>query len=446
MSESKHLVKNIFSLVIVQVANYVLPLISIPIVVRVIGPDNFGIINYYSAFVAYFMLLINYGFDYSGTRVIAAEPYNIEKRNLHFTKILYAKLMLFLISIILFFISLTFISHSQTETKVAIYTFLIAVSWVITPNWFFQGMQELKKLALFNFLSKLIFNLMIIFLIVKKEHFIWQPLILSLSQIFVSIISLLYAIKKFGINLMKTSFSAVFRLLWIDKMIFFSMLATHLYTDTNIVILGFYETKEHIGYFTAAWRLTFVFLVLLSLPTSQALFPYIAASFSKSIEKGILQIRRILPIIIYASLGFSVVLFFFGGIIIRNFYGEGFQPAVVVFRILTIVPVLSFINTILGLQTMVNLKMDTSYFLILLSGGIFSVIFNIIIVRNYGYVGGAWSWILAEAVIAIVLNHYLKKKGYSMFIWKNFSPRAVIAEVEILVKNFKNRKNASLEN
>lgn len=446
MSEQKHLIKNIFSLGIVQVANYVLPLISIPIVVRIIGPDSFGVINYYSSFVAYFMLLINYGFDYSGTRFIAIERDNAEKRNLHFTKVLYAKTILFALSAIIFFAALTFVSHSYNESKVAVYTFLIAISWVITPNWFYQGMQKLTQVALFNFLSKLLFNVLIIVIIRQKSYYIWQPLILSLSQILVSAISLQYAIRHFNIKLVRVTFKSVLDLLWEDRMIFFSMLATNLYTDTNIVILGFYETKEHIGYFTAAWRLMFVFLVLLSLPTSQAMFPYIAESFSKNINKGIVQIKRMLPLIIYASLGFSVVLYLAAGLIIHGFYGKNFDATVVIFRILTIVPVLSFINTVLGLQTMVNLKMDKAYFSIVFSGGLFSVVFNIIIINFYGYVGCAWSWIIAETLIALVLNWYLSKKGYKLFVAKYFNPLAIVEEMKTIAMNFKKGRAAKISN
>ena len=439
MNSKNNLVKNILSLGVVQVANYVLPLVSIPIIVRIIGPGNYGIINYYNSFIAYFILLINYGFDYSGTRYIAIEKDDVTKRNGHFTKILYAKCLLFSISLIIFSVSIIFISQSANETKVAIYTFLIAISWVLTPNWFYQGMQQLTKVALFNFLSKIIFTVLILLIIRQKSNFIWQPLILSLTQITVSAVSLIYAIKKFDISLTRVNLKSVLNLLWDDRMIFFSMLATNLYTDTNIVVLGLFETKEHVGYFTAAWKLIFVFLVIISFPVSQAMFPYIADTFSKNVHKGIEQIKRILPIIIYMAIGFSIVLYLCAAPLIRGFYGQDFDATIVIFRILTLVPVLSFINTVLGLQTMVNLKMDKAYFFIIFSGGLFSVIFNVIVIHYYGYIGSAWSWIVAEVAIAIILHAHLSSKGYQLFQRKNFAPKAVFIEVKTLVSGVKKR-------
>ena len=224
-------------------------------------------------------------------------------------------------------------------------------------------------------------------------------------------------------------------------MIFFSMLATNLYTDTNIVILGFYESREHVGYFTAAWKLLFVFLVVISLPIAQALFPFIAHSFSTSVNKGIAQIKRVLPIIIYLSLGTSIILYLSAGMLIHGFYGDRFTPSIPIFQILTLVPVLSFINSTLGLQTMVNLKMDKAYFFIIFSGGGFSVIFNVIIIHFYGYVGCAWSWIIAETIIAIIQSLYLKSKGYNLFQLNNFSPRIVTLEIKTIITNFRKPKS-----
>lgn len=440
MGDKKSLIKNIFSLGIVQIANYALPLVSIPIISRIIGASNYGILNYYNSFVAYFILLINYGFEYSGTRYIAIERDNAENRNHHFTKVLLAKCLLFVISVIVFAISINYVSKSLIETRVAIFTFLMTVSWVLSPNWFYQGMQQLTKVALFNLLSKVLFTIMVLLLITTKDNFLWQPLILSISQILVSAVSLGYAIRKFNIRLLKVSFKSVLDLIWDDRLIFFSMLATNLYTDTNIVVLGFFETKEHVGYFTAAWRLIFVFLVVFSFPISQAMFPYIAELFSKNLNKGIEQVKRILPMIIYLSIGFSGVLYLTAALIIKGFYGPAFIPAIIVFRILTIVPVLSFINTVLGLQTMVNLKMDKAFFVIIFSGSIFSVIFNIVVIHFYGYVGGAWSWIIAEAIIALTMNFYLTSKGYSLFVARNFTPQSIYSEFKLLVSNFKNSR------
>ncbi|SDP56898.1 polysaccharide transporter, PST family [Mucilaginibacter sp. OK268] len=441
MSNKRNLIKNILSLGVVQIANYLLPLISVPIIVRIIGPANYGIINYYSSFVAYFVLLINYGFEYSGTRFIAVEKDNIQKRNEHFTKILIAKFLLFIVSLVLFAGSIIFIAKSNSEIQVAVYTYLISISWVLSPNWFYQGMQKLTNVAIFNFVSKLLYTILILLIVTQKAYFVWQPLILSLIQILVAVISLIYAIKKFKISFIKVTMRSVLDLLVSDRMIFFTMIATNLYTDTNVVILGLYESKEHVGYFTAAWKFILIFLMIISLPLSQALFPFIAESFSKSKERGIEITRRILPVIIYFTSIVSFTLFLLSRILITGFYGHQFDKSIVIFRILTLVPILSYINTILCLQTMVSLKMDKLLFRIVLGSGIFSVIFNLFVIRTYGYIGSALSWVITEVIICFVSYYCLKRHDVELFDAQLFSPKSVLNEVKTLMLNLK-RKNA----
>ncbi len=61
-------VKNIIYMLSVQLVNYAFPLITIPIVAVAFGPEKIGVINYIAAIVAYFVLIVSYGFNYTGVR------------------------------------------------------------------------------------------------------------------------------------------------------------------------------------------------------------------------------------------------------------------------------------------------------------------------------------------------------------------------------------------
>jgi len=63
--------KNIISLYLLQISYYVLPLITVPYLVRVLGPEKFGLVAFGQSLVAFFALFVNYGFDLTATREIS---------------------------------------------------------------------------------------------------------------------------------------------------------------------------------------------------------------------------------------------------------------------------------------------------------------------------------------------------------------------------------------
>jgi O-antigen/teichoic acid export membrane protein len=166
----QQLTKNVISLTVVQIATYVMPLISVPIISRIIGPEKYGIINFAAAFITYFTLLISYSFDFSATRKLAKTPDDAEKRNQVFSEVFYTQCFLFIISTIAFTILLFTVEDFKANQTVLIFSYTLCLSFLFTQNWLYQAMQDLSKVALFNLVSRLLFTVSIILVIRRNEE------------------------------------------------------------------------------------------------------------------------------------------------------------------------------------------------------------------------------------------------------------------------------------
>ena len=437
----KGLIKNIFSLGVVQVANFAFPVITVLVVSRIIGPDKFGVINFAAAFVTYFTLLINYGFDLSATRVIAANRDNLEERNRIFNLVILAKLLLFGLSIVLFVGSLFLIPQLRQEKTVAIFSFIFCFSWVITPTWLYQGMQELSRVAIFNLSTKVLSTLIILLVIRVKSDYIWQPLALSLAQIAVGIYAFFFAIRRYRITLYWAPLKPVLKMLWTEKLLFFSTVVVNLYTTTNVVILGFMQSDTQVGYYTAGWRLITVVQALISLPLAQALFPFIGTAFAGGRERGLEVVRQLFPVVTLITLGAALMMWLFGPMAILLFYGEKFAPAIGVFRILVFVPMMIGWNNLLGVQTMINLKKDKMFFWITAAGAILSLGLNVLLVSLLGYKGSAWSWLITEMLITLMMFSVLYRDGITVLKGKYFHPANFVRLIQPIVLGIRKKMN-----
>ena len=99
----RSLIKNVVSLIGVQGANYIVPLITLPYLTRVLGVNAFGQVAFTQIIFQYFIMITDWGFSWSATKEIALVKHDREKLSVLFLKTWLAQLLLLLI---LFFILL----------------------------------------------------------------------------------------------------------------------------------------------------------------------------------------------------------------------------------------------------------------------------------------------------------------------------------------------------
>lgn len=428
-----NILKNITSLGLVQIANYVLPLISLPVYSRIIGPEKFGVISYAAVFVSYFNILISYGFDYTATREIAKDPHNAALRSKVFSEVFIAQLLLFLLSVFLFAGCLFFVKPLAVEKAVAIFSFFVCIGGLFSQNWLFQAMQDLSKIALFSFIGKLLFTILVLLMIRQQSDYIWQPLSVGLVGILVSVLSFYWAIKRYNLKLIKVPLKRISQLLWTEKTMFFSTVVISLYTTTNTVVLGLMRNELEVGYYSAAQKLIDVANRLINIPLSQVLFPFIGFALGQSREKGLAVIQRIFPLIILLTGAVSIGLFLLGPIVLLWFYGKDFLPCIPAFRVLAWIPMVLSCNNFFVIQLMLNLKMDKTVFYICAGGAVIGLILNVVMTHYMGYIGTAWNWLIVEIYITAAAYVVLLKGGINPINKNNFKYSSILSEVQSII-------------
>src|ERR1700676_1654043 len=92
---------NATSVMAVEAGSYILPLINIPYLLRVIGPEHYGLIAFSQAVMMYFVTLNDYGFNLSATRELAVHPEDPVLRSELYSAVMIIKCSLCLVSFLI---------------------------------------------------------------------------------------------------------------------------------------------------------------------------------------------------------------------------------------------------------------------------------------------------------------------------------------------------------
>lgn len=400
---------NYLYLLLIQGTNSLIPVIMLYYLSKIIGPDKFGELNFSQSFVNYFILIVSFGFDLTATREIS--DVNSDKNEI-FNNVIYSKAVLFIFSSLFFLTIIIYFDKFNINLKLHIATYLGVVGLLLFPTWYFQGIQNLKLLSIFNGVIKLMLALCAYLFIHKENEFWLFNFFLSISQIVVGIFSFFYAIKKFDLKMKIPDLSKILKTLRNSLTFFLTIAVINLYTTSNTFIIGIFKKTYDVGLFSAALKIENIFQTLFISMISQALFPAIGALISQNYEQGLKIWKKSSFIIITLNCFISIFLFSFSNEIISLFYGSYYIDSVKALKVLSFLPVIISISSVFGIQLMINLKHDRQYFIFTLIGASCGILLTTLFIQQSSYLLVCFSWVLTESIISILCIFFVINKKY----------------------------------
>jgi O-antigen/teichoic acid export membrane protein len=136
------LIWNTFNFLVFQVTRYLIPMAAIPYILHRIGPENFGIISVAYSSIMIFKVLVDYGFDISGVRLISRLQGDQQKTNNVFSNVFYIRFTIIILLGILLLLSTFFISAVDEHFSIYISTFLMLPGFVLQAIWVYTGAEK----------------------------------------------------------------------------------------------------------------------------------------------------------------------------------------------------------------------------------------------------------------------------------------------------------------
>lgn len=407
--EKKRLAGNIFSLGVLQGANYILPLLTVPYLVRVLGPEYFGLLAFAMATIAYFMLITDYGFNLSATRQISIHRDDKDKVNEIFSSVMIIKTALMVVSFGLMCLLVYSFEKFSQHWEVYFITFGMVIGQVLFPVWLFQGMERMKYITYLNIGAKAFFTVCIFIFVQEQADYLLVPLLTAMGFIVAGIWSLYLVKKEFNLRFIwQRSATLKFQLAegW---HVFFSSIAISLYTISTTFILGLFTNNTVVGYFAAADKIVQAVKGLYQ-PVSQAIYPLIGKKIHEDKQAGLAFIRKTTWVVGSGMFAISVLLFLLAEPIVNLLLGQQYQRSVLLLQIMAFLPFIIALSNMFGIQTMLNLGYKQAFSRILVAAAILGVGLSLILVPLYEGLGTAVTLLVVEVFVTALMWIYLKKK------------------------------------
>lgn len=406
-STARKLCFNFANYSIFQAINYLIPFITIPYIVRVVGVEKFGIVCFAQALCYYFRVITEYGFSITGVQEIAQHRNNFAKRSEIFTSVISIQIILCLTGFVILYILTIILSEMNEYRLVYLFSYGVVMAYILMSLWFYIGMEEMQYLNYISMFARSVYVILIFLLVKREKDFVLIPLFNSGSLILAGVLSFVFIFMRFKIKIISIRVVTLVNYLKSGLHIFISNFAINLYRNSNVLILGLVADKHAVGIYSAGEKVIKVFQSLFG-PITQTVFPYISRQKTIDPRKSIRLIRYLLIIISVVSGFITILIFIFAKPITLFVLGSEFQKVTSIIQIGCFVICLGVINYIVGIIFMTNFDLKREFLRSVIITGLLNILLCFFLSFFWEEIGAAIAFTSAELLLLLIMIFFIR--------------------------------------
>lgn len=403
--DNSQLLKNFFSLAMLKLINAVLPFVTLPYLIKVLGIRQYGAIILAISLIAYFQAVTDYGFNLSATREIAKHRTSKQQLSFIYSKTIITKMYLLLFCLTILIPVILLVPQFKEDLLVYLLMCLMLVGQTLFPEWFFRGVEQMGYIATLNLVVKLSFTIGVFVLIKAPQDYWLYPFLLGVSYIIVSFISHYIIISKFDLKLVFIDVGRVKKSLKLGFPLFINQFAPNFYNNTTNFLVGMILGKSYAGYFGATRQVVQILTVLNSVVSGVA-FPYLI----RYKDKFAVFSRYYITFIAIFSISLVLIHQYIFDII-----GIDFKYDSEVFYILILGFLAIVFHTVYSTNYLISRGYDYVVMKLTILTSVIGFILSFPLIYNFGLIGGATNIFISQLILGSGGYFYFKrinKKGY----------------------------------
>ena len=383
-------------------------------VARYLGPKQFGMFSYVTAFVAIFSTIAKLGLDGIVVRDLVNDPL---KSNAYLGTAFWLKLFGGLIALVVIVFATLLISNDHTTN---LYIFIIASGIIFQSfevvDFYFQSRVLSKFVSLCKMTQLLLSSLLKIYFVLTGADLFWFVVVSFIDQLSLAVtFYIAYKYQKndnfyhhfdLGIakNFLKFSWPMIF-----------SGLVVMVYMRIDQIMIKEMLGDKELGVYSSAVRLSEAWYFIPMVITS-SLFPAIVSAKKISKELYYSRLQNLYTFMVWMSIAIAIPMTFLSDWLVMLLYGEAYIGAGKILMIQTWAGVFVFLG-VASSSWLTSENLQIIAFYRTLGGAIINIVLNLLLIPVYGITGAAIAT-LVSYMFAGFLFDMLNRNTKKMFLMK----------------------------
>ncbi|AFT87823.1 flippase [Paraburkholderia phenoliruptrix] len=406
--------KTLLYLILIQGGNYIVPLLMLPYLGHVLGAREFGVLAYCQAVAQYMVLLTDYGFNFTATRLVSVKRDHPEGLAEVYTSTFAARLVLVAAALLLIVAGIAYVPDLRDHADVLAALFVGIVANAVTPIWLFQGLERMRALVLPTFVSRLL-GLVFLYLAVKGPgDAALAALGVSLGNVLLAVCALWILHRNRLVKLVGISATKIAEALKDGFPLFFSFVLISFYVNFNSILLNYFHGPEVVGQFAMADKIR-VAAQAMFMVISQAFYPRISQYHTTDRQAAQRLMRMAMLAVFSTSISLFIGIELLAAWGIETWVGPQFDASIPLLRLEAVLPPIISVAVVFGDLGLLAQGRARSLTNVFLGATVLHLLYVVPLTRYGGAKGTIAAVILTEVV------------GAAAFMWLYFrgaAPRA----------------------
>ncbi|WP_438059311.1 flippase [Streptococcus ruminicola] len=387
-----------------SILNLIFPLVTFPYVSRVLRADGIGKYNFSNSVVSYFLLIAALGITNYAVREGAKLRDDREKFSIFASQVFTINFISTLVAYILLFMCL-FLFKNLRAYKIAILIFSLQVFFTtIGVEWIYTIYEEYVYITVRSIAFKVISMFMLFLFVRKSNDYLNYAAITVFASVGSNILNYLHS-KKFCDIRLVSGVDCIKHLKPIF-VIFATGIATQIYVNSDITILGILKGDYSVGIYSVSSKIYNIVKML-----AQALVivtvPRLSMLLGKSrMTEFVNLLSRVTNILAMITIPATVGLYMLAPQVITIISGVGYMRGVSSLRLLCPALLFSVFSWILAYCVLLPSKREKYFFTAAVISAIINIVFNFVLIPIISENGAALTTSLAELMMLILITYH----------------------------------------